>query len=113
MGDFDSEAWLACNPEIGNLRAAIFDLNGVLRGKRLPRNTVIFCLSLATPLPLARALDVLSQEGMTVRWFCARREAFAEVQERKRDPRSPRVARRFPVPVAQVHPAMRIGRALS
>ena len=82
-------------------------------GKRLPRNTVIFCLSLATPLPLARALDVLSQEGMTVRWFCARREAFAEVQERKRDPRSPRVARRFPVPVAQVHPAMRIGRALS
>jgi len=38
MGDFDTEAWLVRNPDIGNLRAAIFDLNGVLRGKRLPRN---------------------------------------------------------------------------
>ena len=33
MDDFDSEAWLARKPEIGNLRAAIFDLNGVLAGQ--------------------------------------------------------------------------------
>ena len=55
MDDFDSEAWLARNPEIGNLRAAIFDLNGVLRGKRLPRNQLKKVINGGIRMPLSSA----------------------------------------------------------
>jgi uncharacterized protein (DUF58 family) len=46
-------------------------------GRLLPRNTVVFCFSLAAPRDLTDALDVLVEQGMDVRWYCARRDAFA------------------------------------
>jgi hypothetical protein len=45
-------------------------------GERLPRDTVVFCLSLSMPEVLARNLEILALQGMTVRWFCAPRYAF-------------------------------------
>lgn len=36
MNDSGSLAWLAAHPEIKSLRAAVCDLNGVMRGKRIP-----------------------------------------------------------------------------
>jgi len=45
-------------------------------GSLLPRNTVIFCLSLATNSRLLDALEILSHQSMTVRWFCARPNVF-------------------------------------
>ena len=63
MDDFDSEAWLARNPEIGNLRAAIFDLNGVLRGKRLPRSQLKKAINGGIRMPLSAAnLDIWGRD---------------------------------------------------
>ncbi len=45
-------------------------------GRLLPRDTVMFCFSLAAPHDLADALAVLAERGMDVRWYCARREVF-------------------------------------
>ena len=36
MHKFDSCKWLADHPDIKNVRAVTFDINGVMRGKRLP-----------------------------------------------------------------------------
>ena len=36
MQKFDSARWLADHPDIHNVRAVTFDINGVMRGKRLP-----------------------------------------------------------------------------
>ena len=36
MHKFDSAKWLADHPDINNVRAVTFDINGVMRGKRLP-----------------------------------------------------------------------------
>ena len=69
MGDFDSEAWLARNPEIGNLRAAIFDLNGVLRGKRLPRNQLKKIINGGIRMPLSSAnLDIWGRDIANSKW---------------------------------------------
>jgi uncharacterized protein (DUF58 family) len=45
-------------------------------GERLPRDSVVFCLSLSMSDSLARTLQILALQGMTVRWFCAARYAF-------------------------------------
>ena len=69
MGDFDSNAWLARNPEIGNLRAAIFDLNGVLRGKRLPRNQLKKAINGGIRMPLSSAnLDIWGRDIANSKW---------------------------------------------
>jgi uncharacterized protein (DUF58 family) len=44
--------------------------------RQLPRNTVVFCFSLAAPRDLADALGLLTEQGMQVRWYCARRDVF-------------------------------------
>ena len=36
MQNFESGKWLEAHKDIDNIRAVIFDLNGVMRGKRLP-----------------------------------------------------------------------------
>ena len=69
MGDLDSEAWLARNPEIGNLRAAIFDLNGVLRGKRLPRSQLKKAINGGIRMPLSAAnLDIWGRDIVNSKW---------------------------------------------
>ncbi len=44
--------------------------------RQLPGNTVVFCFSLAAPRDLADALSGLVEQGMQVRWYCARRAVF-------------------------------------
>jgi len=38
---FDATLWLGENPEITHLRTALFDLNGLLRGKIVPREYLV------------------------------------------------------------------------
>jgi len=73
MGDFEGEfntaAWLAHNPEIGNLRAAVFDLNGVLRGKRVPRNQLKKVTKGGVRMPLSTAnLDIWGRDIANSKW---------------------------------------------
>jgi len=89
------------------LAEVAFDLGG-----SLPRGTVIFCLSLATPKPLRQALEVLSHEGMTVRWLCARREAFQEAFPVPQRRRRVTALKEPDVDAAQLRPGMRLDRAL-
>ena len=69
MGDFDSEAWLARNPEIGNLRAAFFDRNCGWRGKRLPRNKLKKAINGGIRMPLSSAnLDIWGRDVANTKW---------------------------------------------
>ncbi|NOY79464.1 MAG: DUF58 domain-containing protein [Kiritimatiellaeota bacterium] len=45
-------------------------------GEHLPPDSTVFCLSLSEDEELRRALDVLAEHGMGVRWFCAAPESF-------------------------------------
>ncbi len=75
--------------------------------RQLPRETVVFCLSLSTSRALSGTLSVLREQGMTVHWSCARRQAFEPKKTR-----SAGFADGDPVPVlgqlepAQLHPGM-------
>lgn len=81
----------------------------------LPPHTVVFCLSLGTPVGLVAAMRVLVEQRLSVRWFCARRRAFAET--RLRVQRSPgqdkRSQKELPVAVAELRPGMRLSQALA
>ena len=63
-------------------------------GERLPRDSVVFCLSLSMSDALAKALQILALQGMTVRWFCAARYAF-------KTPETGRATAEVPAPVRQ------------
>ena len=68
-GGFNTAAWLAHNPEIGNLRAAVFDLNGVLRGKRVPRNQLKKVTKGGVRMPLSTAnLDIWGRDIANSKW---------------------------------------------
>jgi uncharacterized protein (DUF58 family) len=56
--------------------------------RQLPRNTVVFCFSLAAPRDLVDALSLLTEQGIQVRWYCARRAVFGAPGGRP-EPRSP------------------------
>lgn len=45
--------------------------------RQLPRQTVVFCFTLAAPRDLTDALHALVDHGMQVRWYCARRDVFS------------------------------------
>lgn len=82
-------------------------------GSHLPRNSVVYCLSLATPRSLSEALEVLRQDGMTVRWFCAHRGAFGKPSSaEKRVAKSP-PATGVLLEAGQMSPGMDLGRALA
>jgi len=82
-------------------------------GTHLPRNSVVYCLSLATPKSLAGALETLRQDGMTVRWFCAHSQAFLKPSAAgKRGAPKPGLTGRPQLDVAQMSPGMDLARAL-
>jgi len=85
-------------------------------GNFLASDTAVYCFSLSTSRPLAEALDLLSQTGMTVRWFCADRDVFRRARADKgravARARSP-VHSRWQMPVVQVHPSMSLSGAFS
>lgn len=56
--------------------------------RALPRNTVIFALSLNDSLPLRNSLQSLQEQGMDLRWFAARKRDFEPSgKKRKRQQR--------------------------
>ncbi|OGV64535.1 MAG: hypothetical protein A3K19_01210 [Lentisphaerae bacterium RIFOXYB12_FULL_65_16] len=85
---------------------------------RLPRNTVVYCLTLDTADPARDALRVLEQQGMGVRWFCAPPEAFPPLRPMP-DPAAPaaEVAPRRrvsgPTQPSLLHRGMGLARALT
>ena len=100
--------------ELALLEPGPVPLEGVaLRlGESLPRNTVVYCLSLAASQPLARALSVLAEQGMTVHWYCADKDVFSAPNS----PRRPDAAQAFggDVPdVLQMHPGMPLAKAFA
>ncbi|MCK5802609.1 MAG: DUF58 domain-containing protein [Lentisphaeria bacterium] len=78
--------------------------------RQLPRKSVVFCLSLSTPKTLVETVELLCEQGVDVRWYCARREAFAPATRRKHTTDE---QVKLPFEVAQLHPDMRLGKALS
>jgi uncharacterized protein (DUF58 family) len=81
--------------------------------RQLPRNTVVFCFSLAAPRELAEALSVLIEQGMQVRWYCARRDAFGGRQGRRASPPAPpESAPRWALAPTELLPGMGLEEAL-
>jgi uncharacterized protein (DUF58 family) len=81
--------------------------------RQLPRNTVVFCFSLAAPRALAEALSVLTEQGMQVRWYCARRDVFGANQGRKGPQAAvPESAARWALAPTELLPGMGLEEAL-
>ncbi|NMA45430.1 MAG: DUF58 domain-containing protein [Lentisphaerae bacterium] len=90
--------------------------------RALPRNTVIFALSLSDKMPLRDTFESLQERGMDLRWYTARKRDFEPADGKKSKP-----ARRggrdsdddAPVPVGSIltptflQPAMGIKQAFS
>lgn len=92
-------------PGSASLAHAAFEL-----GRLLPRNTVVFCFSLAAPHDLTDALHVLVEQGMDVRWYCARRDAFAA--RRRTPPAAPVTGRGHDLAPTELLPGMGLREAL-
>lgn len=59
MQNADIAGWLADHPDIDNVRAVIFDINGVMRGKRLPVSQLKKAINGGARMPLPSAnLDI-------------------------------------------------------
>jgi glutamine synthetase len=59
MHNFDIAKWLVDHPDIHNVRAVTFDINGVMRGKRLPIGQLKKALNGGIRMPLSSAnLDI-------------------------------------------------------
>jgi len=86
-------------------------------GQALPKNTVVFCLSLsAEGMPLSSALESLVNLGMDVRWYCASRQAFANksdaASKRHSTKRHAPKKNEFDLKAVQITPDMSIQQAL-
>ena len=92
-------------------RIAAVDLAFEL-GKTLPRNSAVFVLSLSTPPMLREALEILRQQDMDVRWYCARREAFAGKRAKERSDPSAQKSGDSDLFAAELRPGMNLDRAL-
>ena len=55
MQNFESRKWLDAHKNIDNIRAVIFDLNGVMRGKRLPLAQLDKAIEGGVRIPLSAA----------------------------------------------------------
>ena len=83
-------------------------------GEHLPSETLVFCLSLSADPGLERALAVLSEAGMGVRWYCAESARFGNARgghgKRRTAERNPVRSGLAPV---FVHPGMPLQRVLA
>src|SRR5262245_61067446 len=63
MGVMQMIEWLGAHPEVSSLRAAVCDLNGALRGKRLPVGRATSALTGGTRMPLSiTGVDVWGED---------------------------------------------------
>ena len=82
-------------------------------GERLPRNTAVFCFSLAMPRPLEEALSVLVDQGLAVRWFCAPRNTFAPNRTPTEREATALRSRRPSLEPSFLHPSLPLSQVLS
>ncbi|MBT3375024.1 MAG: DUF58 domain-containing protein [Lentisphaerae bacterium] len=82
-------------------------------GDSLPRDTSVYCLSLGSSRSTQSVLEVFCAQGMTVRWLCARREAFAARSGSRGRSQAPLPGKSRLVDAAELHPGMQLTRALS
>ena len=69
MQKFDSTKWLASHPNIHNVRAVTFDINGVMRGKRLPIGQLKKTVNGGIRMPLSLAnLDIWGRDIANSKW---------------------------------------------
>ena len=69
MQNFESGKWLDAHKNIDNIRAVIFDLNGVMRGKRLPLAQLDKAIKGGVRIPLSAAnVDIWGRDIENSRW---------------------------------------------
>lgn len=69
MQNADIAGWLADHPDIDNVRAVIFDINGVMRGKRLPVSQLKKAINGGVRMPLSSAnLDIWGRDIAHSKW---------------------------------------------
>jgi len=73
---FDAALWLDENPEITHLRTALFDLNGLLRGKIVPREQLAKIVAGSVRMPLSTVnLDIWGRDIKSSKWVFASGDA--------------------------------------
>ena len=73
---FDAALWLDENPEITHLRTALFDLNGLLRGKIVPREQLAKIVVGSARMPLSTVnLDIWGRDIKSSKWVFASGDA--------------------------------------
>ena len=69
MQNSDIDEWLAENPNVENVRAFTFDLNGIMRGKRLPITKLHKVIDGGIRIPLSSAnLDIWGRDIADSKW---------------------------------------------
>ena len=73
---FDAASWLDKNPQITHFRTACFDLNGLLRGKIVPRSQLGKIMSGGIRMPLSTVnLDIWGRDIDGSKWVFASGDA--------------------------------------
>ena len=76
MDEFDCAAWQKANRDIDSLRAVTFDLNGVMRGKRLPVSQLKKIISGGMRMPFSTAnVDIWGRDIENSKWVFATGDA--------------------------------------
>ena len=87
MDEFDYAAWQKTHPDIESLRAVIYDLNGVMRGKRLPVSQLKKIVSGGMRMPLSTAnVDIWGRDIENSKWVFATGDADGTCVWTKRGP---------------------------
>ena len=69
MQNSEIDEWLKDNPDIENVRAFTFDLNGIMRGKRLPITQLQKVIDGGIRIPLSSAnLDIWGRDIADSKW---------------------------------------------
>ena len=69
MQNFDTAKWLDTHPDIDNIRAVIFDINGVMRGKRLPLSQLDKAIKGGVRIPLSTTnVDIWGRDIENSHW---------------------------------------------
>ena len=76
MDEFDYVAWQKAHQDIDSLRGITFDLNGVMRGKRLPVSQLKKITSGQMRMPLSTAnVDIWGRDIENSKWVFATGDA--------------------------------------
>ena len=87
MDEFDYAAWQKAHQDIDSLRAVTFDLNGVMRGKRLPVSQLQKITTGGMRMPLSTAnVDIWGRDIENSKWVFASGDADGTCVWTKRGP---------------------------